>query len=88
MIPDSLRPFIARIAGIIVASLAVWLAAHFNIVLSENDKAKLTEGMVILTITVWGLIYAVTHRLTSKKSNPADAATTKLAHKGKVSEHQ
>lgn len=82
MIPDSIRPLLARLVGILVAYLAVWLAAHFNVVLSEDDKAKLTEGLVVL------LIYSITHRLVSKKTNPADAATEKLAHKGKVSQHQ
>lgn len=87
MIPDSWRPLIARVAGVVVATLATWLAAKFNFVLSDEDKVKLTEGTVVLIVGLWGLIYSLVHRGVSTKTNPSDAATKKLAHKGKVQQH-
>lgn len=87
MIPDWLRPVLPRVAGAIVAALVTWLAAHFGIVVPEEDKAKLTEGIVILLMLIFSLIYSLTHKLVSIKANPADAASPTLARAGKAEQH-
>ena len=85
--PDWLRPIVPRIAGAAVAAIVTWLAAHFGIIVPEEDKAKLTEGVTILLMLIFTVVYALTHKLVSVKANPADAATSTLAVKGKSDQH-
>lgn len=87
MIPDWLRPVAPRVAGALVAALVTWLAAHFGIIVPEEDKAKITEGVTILLMLIFTVVYALSHKLFSIKANPADAATSTLAAKGKVDQH-
>lgn len=59
---DLLKPFLARVAGSIVAGLAAWLAAK-NIPLKPDDISALTGALVTLSYVV----YSVVHILVDKK---------------------
>jgi len=85
--PDWLRPVAPRIAGAIVAALVTWLAAKFGIIVPDEDKARLTDGIAILLMLIFTLVYALSHKAFSIKANPADAATSTLAAKGKADQH-
>lgn len=85
--PDWLRPIAPRVAGVAVAGLVTWLATHFGIIIPDEDKTKLTEGVTILLMVIFTLVYAMVHKAVSIKANPADAATSTLAMKGKADQH-
>lgn len=87
MIPDWLRPVLPRVAGAVVAALATWLAARFGIVIPQEDRAKLSEDLVVVMMLIFSVVYALTHKLVSMKANPADAASPKLAAAGKIQQH-
>jgi hypothetical protein len=85
--PDWIRPFAPRVAGAIVAAIVTWLAAKFGIIVPDEDKARLTDGIAILLMLIFTLVYALSHKMFSIKANPADAATSTLAAKGKTDQH-
>jgi len=76
--PDSLRPILARLIAILVAALATWLSQKFGVKLTDQDQQQLVELVIFM------LVYALTHKGISSKTNPADAATTALAQQGKA----
>ncbi len=69
---DLLKPFLARIAGSLIAGLAAFLSAHEIIVLTQNDISALVSTMLV----VFGIVYSIAHKLISKKTNPGDIAVT------------
>lgn len=85
--PDILRPVAARLAGIVVGALAAWLATKFGLMLSEQSKQALANGIIELIAIFLGA-YALTHKAVSVKTNPADAATPTLADHGKVEQER
>lgn len=75
MIPDSLRPYLARLVAGWVATLAVYLETRYQIILDPNTKAALVTGAV----GIFGTVYPIVHRLIDKIVNPGDAASSHLA---------
>lgn len=69
---DMLKPFIARFVGGIAASLASWLSIKYGITLEPET----TQGVVAVGVGVAFIVYSIVHRLVSKKTDPADKATT------------
>jgi hypothetical protein len=84
---DALRPILARIVATFVAFVCLWLAKRYNIIIPDSDQAKLVEQVTLWVITFFMLIYALVHKLVSAKTNPGDAATPKLALRGKAEQH-
>lgn len=71
---DWLKPYIARVAASLVAGLAAWLASKYGIVVPEEAKGQLTQAAVAVMMVVWGIVYAITHKVVNTKVNPTDAA--------------
>lgn len=76
-----LRPIIARLAAALIASLVAWLAAQ-GIDVPAETQTQLIEGTVGLMLLVFGVVYALVHKLVNRKVNPADAAAPVLAKAG------
>lgn len=70
--------FISRIAAAIAASLVVWLLGALGVDVTEAQRTEIigqvTQAITLLGLAVWGVCYAVGHKLLSKKFNPADTA--------------
>lgn len=79
MIPDKLRPVLARVIGVIVASAATALFRHLGHELTDDQKQTVSDLGVALILGVWGLVYAGVHKAVSVKTNPTDAAAPKIA---------
>lgn len=71
----TLMPLISRLAAALVGSIAAWLAGKYGIVLDEETTTSLVAGMV----GIFGIVYAVVHRLIDRKLNPGDAAASSIA---------
>lgn len=84
---DALRPIISRVVATLVAAVAMWLAQKYGIAIPDSEQAKLVEQIVIYVVLFFMLIYSVVHKLISAKVNPNDAATPKLAVRGKAEQH-
>ncbi len=82
--PTFLRPIAARLAGVVVALLATWLASKFGVIIPEDTKGQITESTVVLIMAVFTTIYALVHKAVSVKTNPADAASPSMAQEGKA----
>lgn len=74
-----MQVFIARIIAAWIAGLAGWLMVKFGIGISAEDQANFTTHLVGIVIPVMTTLYAVAHKLLSKKTNPGDAASSHLA---------
>lgn len=70
--------FIARIAASVASAVVVWLIGVLGLPVTEQEQANLiaqvTEAVSLLGLALWGILYAVLHKLISRKTNPADAA--------------
>lgn len=82
MIPDTLRPWLGRIAAILVSGLAGLLFAKFGIEVSDNERAVLSEVVGTVLIMLTG--YVLTHVSINKVVNPEDASSTGAAREGKM----
>lgn len=71
-----MRAIFARFAAAIVAVAVTFLAGTLGIEVTEDTRATLTEAVTLLGLGLWGVVYAVVHRLISRKVNPMDAAKT------------
>lgn len=81
--PNFLRPILARLAGALVAGLVTWLAGKFGVIISEDVKGQLTEGVVATMLTLFTVVYALVHKAVSVKTNPMDAASPSMVVEGK-----
>lgn len=75
-----LRPVLARVAAALIGAAAAWLAAK-GVELDAETQAQLIEGIVGLMLAVFGVVYAVAHKMINARLNPADTATPALANK-------
>lgn len=82
MIPDTLRPWIARIAGVIVSGVLGWLFTRHGIDTPQNVQDILRT--VVETVMVMLAGYILTHIPVNKIINPTDAASTGAAAAGVV----
>jgi hypothetical protein len=71
----TLAPYLPRIIAAAIAAFAGTSAAH-GIEIDPEQQEALGNFFTLV-------IYAVAHKLISRKANPADAATTTLAVAGK-----
>jgi hypothetical protein len=71
--------YLARIVGVLVASLCSWLAVKYGFKFDNEAQGKIVENIVGIMQLMWGLVYIFTHRTTSKQTNPGDAASSHLA---------
>lgn len=74
-----LRPIFSRLIGTWVAALAVWLAAHFNIVIPESAQEQIISGFIVLLVAISQTIYVLIHRTIDAHVNPKDIASPTLA---------
>jgi hypothetical protein len=65
------------VIGAAVASLSVWLASKVGIEVSPEAQAGLTEGITLLGLFVFSVVYALVHKLANNKLNPADSASSR-----------
>lgn len=76
-----MRAVIARIAAAIVAALLTWAAGMIpGFEVTEDTRAALTEGVTLIGLALWGILYGLTHRLINRQINPADVASPEKAH--------
>ena len=75
MIPDAIRPALARIIGAAAAALSVWVMKHFGHELSPDLQSAFGDIGVFVAFAV----YASVHKAVSVKTNPTDAASPVLA---------
>ena len=80
--PDELRPVIARLVGAVMPLLLLWVSHLLKIELPAGTTQGVVETSTVL------LIYLLTHRAVSAKTNPGDAATRRLAHVEKQENRQ
>lgn len=71
--PDSLRPYLARLLAAVVPALIGWLCGKLGVKLDPTVVAELNTATVAL------LLYGISHTTLNKKMNPGDAASSKLA---------
>lgn len=80
------RTIISRIAGAIAVPIALVLFEAIGISVTEEQASGfvdvLTEGLTGLGMTLGLATYGITHRITDKKVNPADAAARSIADLG------
>lgn len=79
---DFLRPVLGRLAAVLIASLVSWLTAKGVDVPAETQQAWI-EATVGLMLLVFGVVYAVAHKLINTKVNPTDAAAPSAVTAGK-----
>lgn len=75
---DEIKPFLARAVAILVAWLAGHFAIKFGVTISTEAQAQLANEIVNIVVILLG-VYAASHRILSKWSNPGDAASTNIA---------
>lgn len=85
---EYLRPVLGRVIASIIASVAAWLTGKYGFDLDETAQRQITDGVLAALLAVWGVVYALTHKAVSAKTNPADAATPKLAEQGKLDQRR
>lgn len=76
-----IRPILSRVLASWIAAIAIWLAAHYNVVLDETAQQQLAAGFLAMLFAIGQTVYAVVHRVADKKLNPGDAASNHLADK-------
>lgn len=74
-----LRPILSRLIGAWVGALAIWLSTRYGVVLDESQQAQIIGGAVAVLYGIGQTMYAISHRLTDKRVNPGDAASSHLA---------
>lgn len=74
---DILRPFLSRVIGALVAAFAAWLAAK-GFDFDKDTQQQMVENLVGIILPLFGVIWAVVHKLIDKKVNPGDAASSQL----------
>jgi peptidoglycan L-alanyl-D-glutamate endopeptidase CwlK len=79
---DPMRTIISRIAAAIVAVLLTFVAGTLGVDVSPAIHDSLVEGVTLLGLGVWGILYAVLHKLIDHKINPTDVAK----HPGPISD--
>jgi hypothetical protein len=73
------KTYLARIIGVVIATIAARFAVKYGIQVDDKAQAKLVEDIVTWMQFVFGIIYAVSHRTVSKTTNGGDAASSHLA---------
>ena len=63
-----LAPMLSRVATLGMIALAAWLAERFGIIIDQETQQHVVEFVVVLAL------YAIGHRLMSRKTNPSDTA--------------
>ena len=76
-----IRPIFSRVVGTWVAAGAVWLAAHYNVIIPESAQEQIISTFLILIIALVQTIYALVHRAIDVHINPKDIASPTLAEK-------
>lgn len=76
-----MQVFLSRIIAAWIAGLCGWLMAKYGIGIDPANQAELVGHLVGVIIPVMTTIYAVAHKLLSKKTNPGDAASSHLAER-------
>lgn len=71
---DPMRAIISRVAAAIVAVLLTFFAGTLGVEVSPAVHDSLVEGVTMLGLGLWGVLYALLHRLIDRKINPADVA--------------
>lgn len=84
--PNTLRPILSRIAGLLVGTLCTWLLIRFKLDVPEEIKTLWTE--LLGALFVGGLTYLATHFGIAIKVNPDDAASPHAAALGKAKQRQ
>ena len=83
---DVLRPWLARVAAVLVSGFAGWLYTRFQIDTPANVQSILTTTVEVVAVMLG--TYVITHISASKKINPEDAASTGAAKVGKAKQRQ
>jgi hypothetical protein len=83
---DILRPWLARVAAVLVSGFAGWLYTKYQIDTPANVQGILVT--VVEVVVVMLATYVLTHISASKKINPEDAASTGAAKVGKQKQRQ
>lgn len=76
-----MQVFLARILAAWIAGLAGWLMVKFGIAITPEDQANFVTHLVGIVIPAMTTIYAIIHKMVSKKLNPGDAASSHLAER-------
>lgn len=77
-----LRPILGRIAGTVAGAIIAWLVAS-GVEIDAATQEQIRLATDALMLAVYGIVYAIVHRLWSKRFNPADAAAPELVQAGK-----
>jgi hypothetical protein len=71
-----MRAIIGRVAAVVVGAAVVWVADAAGVHVSPDATAVLTEGLTMLGLGIWLVVYAVGHKLIDRRINPGDVART------------
>jgi hypothetical protein len=69
-----MRTILSRIAAAIVAVFLTFVAGTLGVEVSPAVHDSLVEGVTLLGLGIWGVLYALLHRLIDRRINPTDAA--------------
>jgi hypothetical protein len=72
-VPDFLKPYISRVIAAMIGGFFSWLAAKSINVDADTQQQAIAAITGIATV-VFGILYAVFHKVFDKFVNPGDAA--------------
>lgn len=81
MFNNLLSTFLSRVLAAWLAGGAAWLLVRYDILVDTETQKQLVEHLVGVILPVVLTLYAVAHKLVSKKTNPGDTASSHLSEK-------
>ena len=71
--PDFLKPYLSRIIATIIGSFFAWLTAK-NINVDADTQQQAMAAITGVATVIFGVLYAVFHKIVDKWINPGDSA--------------
>lgn len=69
-----MRTVFARIAAVIAAGIVTFLSGKLGLDVTEEARVAITEGITMLGMAVWLLLYGIFHKVINRFINPGDVA--------------
>jgi hypothetical protein len=81
--PDFLKPYLSRVIATLIAGFVGFLASH-QINVDGDTQAQAISAITSVVTVVFGILYAVFHKILDKWINPADGAAQANIAEGHV----
>jgi ATP/ADP translocase len=76
---DFLRPFLSRIISALVAGVATFALAHWQVNIPDETQHQFADSLTALLMPFFAIINSVVHKVLDKWINPGDSASKHLA---------